>query len=151
VYVCMCQRREFSFATASRQALVPTQAPIKWVPGVLSLGVVRSGREVDYLRPTSDKNKNAWSDTSTPPYVFVPCYLVKHIDNFIFWGKIHFDRKLSGEEATKKKNMCRWNDNVRMDLRSIGFQWLRIGSTRGLLWTRCWNWFQKKKKAGNCL
>jgi len=35
----------FLFTTASRPALGLTQAPIQWVPGALSLGVKRSGRE----------------------------------------------------------------------------------------------------------
>jgi hypothetical protein len=37
----------FLFATASRPTLGPTQPPIQWVPGVLSLGVKRLGREAD--------------------------------------------------------------------------------------------------------
>jgi hypothetical protein len=38
----------FLFTTASRTALGPTQPPIQWVPGSLSLGVKRPGREADY-------------------------------------------------------------------------------------------------------
>jgi hypothetical protein len=38
----------FLFATASKTALGPTQPPIQWVPGALSLGVKRSGREADH-------------------------------------------------------------------------------------------------------
>jgi hypothetical protein len=34
----------FLFTTASRTALGPTQPPIQWVPGALSLGVKRPGR-----------------------------------------------------------------------------------------------------------
>jgi hypothetical protein len=34
----------FLFTTASRMALVPTEPPIQWVPGALSLGVKRPGR-----------------------------------------------------------------------------------------------------------
>jgi hypothetical protein len=38
----------FLFTTASRLALGPTQPPIQWVPGCLSLGVKRPGREADH-------------------------------------------------------------------------------------------------------
>jgi hypothetical protein len=38
----------FLFTTASRTALGPTQPPIQWVPGALSLGVKRPGREADH-------------------------------------------------------------------------------------------------------
>jgi hypothetical protein len=57
----------FLFTTASRTALGPTQPPIQWVPGTLSLGVKRPGRESDHLPPLSAEVKNAWSFTSTPP------------------------------------------------------------------------------------
>jgi hypothetical protein len=39
--------------TASRMALGPTQPPLQWVPGALSLGVKRPGRETDHS-PTSN-------------------------------------------------------------------------------------------------
>jgi len=38
---------EIIFTTASRMALVPTQPPIQWVQGDLSLGVKRPGREAN--------------------------------------------------------------------------------------------------------
>jgi hypothetical protein len=38
----------FLFATVSRTALGPTQPPIQWVTGALSLGVKRLGREADH-------------------------------------------------------------------------------------------------------
>jgi hypothetical protein len=57
----------FLFTTASRTALGPTQPPIQWVPGALSLGVKRPGREADHSPPSSAEVKNAWSYTSTPP------------------------------------------------------------------------------------
>jgi hypothetical protein len=41
------------FITASRTALEPTQAPIQWVRGALSLGVKRPVREADHSPPTS--------------------------------------------------------------------------------------------------
>jgi hypothetical protein len=49
-------RRElgiFLFTTASRTALGPTQTSIQWVPGALSLGVKRAGREADHSPPCS--------------------------------------------------------------------------------------------------
>jgi hypothetical protein len=57
----------FLFTTASRPALGLTQSPIEWVPGVVSLGVKRSGREADYSPPSSAEVKNVWSYISTPP------------------------------------------------------------------------------------
>jgi hypothetical protein len=47
----------FLFTTASRTALGPTQPPIQWVPGALSLGVKRSGREADHSPPSSAEVK----------------------------------------------------------------------------------------------
>jgi hypothetical protein len=38
----------FLFTTASRTALGPTQSPIQWVQGALSLGVKRPGREANH-------------------------------------------------------------------------------------------------------
>jgi hypothetical protein len=43
----------FLFTTASRKTLEPTQPPIQWVPGALSLGVMQPGREADYSHPSS--------------------------------------------------------------------------------------------------
>jgi hypothetical protein len=57
----------FLFTTASGTALGHTKPPIQWVPGALSLGVKRPGREADHSPPSSAKVKNAWSYTSTPP------------------------------------------------------------------------------------
>jgi hypothetical protein len=54
----------FLFTTASRTALEPTQPPIQWVPGALS--VKRPGHGADHLPPSSAEVKNAWSNTSTP-------------------------------------------------------------------------------------
>jgi hypothetical protein len=59
------------FATASRPALGPTQPPIQWVPGALSLEVKQPGREADHSPPSSGEVKNAWSYTSTTQYVLM--------------------------------------------------------------------------------
>jgi hypothetical protein len=49
----------FLFATVYRPALEPTQPPIQWVPGALSLGVKRPGRESDHSPLSSAEAKNA--------------------------------------------------------------------------------------------
>jgi hypothetical protein len=66
----------FLFATASRPALGPTQPPIQWVPGILSLRVKRPGREAHYSHLVP-KSKNEWSYTSTPQYAFMVWCSVK--------------------------------------------------------------------------
>jgi hypothetical protein len=72
----------FLFTIVSRTALGPTQPPIQWIPGALSLGVKRPGREADHSSPSSAEVNNAWSYTSTLQYVFMARCLVKHRDNF---------------------------------------------------------------------
>jgi hypothetical protein len=75
----------FIFTTVSRLALGPTQLPIQWVSGALSLGVKRPGREADHSPPYSTKIKNAWSYTSTPQYAFMAwCSVKKHRDNYTY-------------------------------------------------------------------
>jgi hypothetical protein len=56
----------FLFTTASRAALGHTKPPMQWVPGALSLGVKRPGREADHSPPSSAEVKNAWNYTFTP-------------------------------------------------------------------------------------
>jgi hypothetical protein len=55
------------YITVSRTAMGPTQPPIQWVPGALSLGVKWPGQEADHSLPSSAEDKNVWSYTSTPP------------------------------------------------------------------------------------
>jgi hypothetical protein len=53
------RQRIFLLAPASRPALVPTQPPVQWVPGVLSpWGKVRPGRDADHSPPSSVVAKN---------------------------------------------------------------------------------------------
>jgi hypothetical protein len=47
----------FLFTAVSRTTLGPTQSPIQWVPGALSLGVQRPGREADHSPPPSAEAK----------------------------------------------------------------------------------------------
>jgi hypothetical protein len=60
-------------------ALGPTQPSIQWVPGALSLGVKRPGREADHYLHLVPRVKNKWSYNSTPPI-----RLRGVVDNFIF-------------------------------------------------------------------
>jgi hypothetical protein len=62
--------KNFHFSVSSRPALGPTQPPIQWTPGALSLGVKRPGCEADHLPPTSAEDKKMWIYTSSHPYVF---------------------------------------------------------------------------------
>jgi hypothetical protein len=63
--------KNFLFSTSSRPALGPTQPPIQWVPGALSPGVKRPGREADHPPPTSAEVKKILIYTSTPHYAFM--------------------------------------------------------------------------------
>jgi hypothetical protein len=61
----------FLFNTVSRTALGPTQPPVQWVLGVLSLGVKQAEREADHSPPSSAKVKEC---------VFMAWCIVKHRD-----------------------------------------------------------------------
>jgi hypothetical protein len=54
-------------STASRLALDPTQSPMQWVPGDLSPGVKRPGREADHSSPFRVDVKNGGT---IPPLPF---------------------------------------------------------------------------------
>jgi hypothetical protein len=58
----------FLFTTAFRTALGPTQPPIQWIPGALSLGVKRQGREADHS-PSSNAEVKEWVEL----YLHSPC------------------------------------------------------------------------------
>jgi hypothetical protein len=56
----------FLFTTAFRTALGPTQTPIQWVTGALSVGVKRPRSEANHSPQSRAAVKNAWNYTSTP-------------------------------------------------------------------------------------
>jgi len=62
-----------------------TQPRIQWLPGLLTSGVKRPGREADHSPPSSAEIKIEWSYISTPLYVFMAwcliekCLLLKRI------------------------------------------------------------------------
>jgi hypothetical protein len=58
--------KNFLSSKSSRSALRSTQPPIQWVPGDLSSGVERQGREADHSPPTSAEVKKMSIYTSTP-------------------------------------------------------------------------------------
>jgi hypothetical protein len=96
--------RFFLFITASRTVLGPTQPPIQWVPGALSLGVKRPGREAGHIPPSSAEVKNAWSYTSNSPIRLHGVVLkLKHRDNFTFnltSTDCYKDNRTTGKEFT---------------------------------------------------
>jgi Ni/Co efflux regulator RcnB len=60
------REKNFLFFKSSRPALRSTHPPIQWVPGALSPGVKRPGREVDHSPPICTEVKKMWICTSTP-------------------------------------------------------------------------------------
>jgi hypothetical protein len=58
----------------------PPQPPIQRIPGDLTPGAKRPGREADHSPPTSADN----AIPSLPKYVFIAWYLLKYRDNFTF-------------------------------------------------------------------
>jgi hypothetical protein len=67
----------FLSATATRRSMEHTQPPIQGVPGAISPGMKRSRREADQSLPFNAEVKNAWSYTSTFPYIFMAWCLFK--------------------------------------------------------------------------
>jgi hypothetical protein len=75
----------FLFTIASRYALGPTQPPNQWVPGALSLGVKRPGREADRSPPSSAEVKELSGAIPPLPNTHTWCGAqLKHRNNFTF-------------------------------------------------------------------
>jgi len=60
----------------SKPALGPTQPSVKWVPGVLSLGVKRPGREANHSPLSSDEVKCG----AVPPFPNAPSWSSVHLN-----------------------------------------------------------------------
>jgi hypothetical protein len=59
----------FLLSTASRPALGPTQPPIQSVPGVLSPGVKRPGRDADHSPPSRAEFKKSGATPTLPTHL----------------------------------------------------------------------------------
>jgi hypothetical protein len=71
------------YSTASRPALGPTQLPITWIPGALSVRVKWPGHEADRSPPSSAEVKNSGAISPLPHTSLLRgAYLIKHRDNF---------------------------------------------------------------------
>jgi hypothetical protein len=67
--------------TMSRTDLGPTQPPIQWVQGVLSVRIKRPRREAANLPPSSAEDKECVELYLHSQYVFMEWCLVKHRNN----------------------------------------------------------------------
>jgi hypothetical protein len=85
----------FLFTTASRTALGPTQSPIQWVQGALSLEVKLPGREADYSPPFSAEVKEWVELYLHSQYTFMVWCLVKHRDFTFTFTPIHLGVELN--------------------------------------------------------
>jgi hypothetical protein len=64
------------FTTSSRTSLGPTQPPIQWVPGAVSLGVKRPGREADHFHQVP-RSRIRGTIPPFPQYAFMAWCSVK--------------------------------------------------------------------------
>jgi hypothetical protein len=64
IYFNVLFAKKCKISTVSRTALGPTQPPIEWIPGALSLGVKRPGRSV---KLTTHLHLVPRSRNATPP------------------------------------------------------------------------------------
>jgi hypothetical protein len=67
----------FFFTTVSRPVLGPTQPPVQWASGSLSLGLKRPGREADHSPPSVAEVNKRGAVHPLPQYVFMAWCSVK--------------------------------------------------------------------------
>jgi hypothetical protein len=95
-------------SVASRTALMPTQPPIQWVPGALSLAVKRPGREADHSPPSSAEIKEWVELYLHPPNMPSWCGAqFKHRDNFTFTFTIWTDGRTQHNKNQVKGHYCK--------------------------------------------
>jgi hypothetical protein len=76
----------FLFVAASRPALVSTQSPIQLVSRDITPKLKQTGLEANHSIQSSSAVNNVRIYTSTPPYVFMTWYLIKHRIRLSFPG-----------------------------------------------------------------
>jgi hypothetical protein len=104
----------FLFTTASKPALGPTQPPIQWTPGALSMGIKWPGSEADDTPPSSAEVKNAWNYTSIAPIRLHGVVLsLKYMNNFALYPTSTGDDILNGTEVLNFRfPLLRYNETL---------------------------------------
>jgi hypothetical protein len=74
----------FIFTTVSRMALGPTQLPIQWIPGALSLGINCQGMKLTTHLHLVSRSKMLGTIPPFPLYIFMAWCLLMCRDNFTF-------------------------------------------------------------------
>jgi hypothetical protein len=136
----------FFFTTVSRMALGPTQPPIQWVPGALSLVVTRPGREADGSHPSSAE-VNEWVELylhspNTPSWCGAQ---LKHRDSFTFllvilWEPTIFRMFITTVVARTKDTWFNYNLNgTKEQYMSLVTMWITYKLVAAFA-NRCWEW-----------
>jgi hypothetical protein len=118
----------FFFTTASRPNLEPTQSPIQWVPGALSLAIKRRGREADPSPPSSARSRMCGAISPLPQYAFIAWCSVKRtqrdIQHCVRWTVLdktdelclvfRYNRFCSALRITKRLWVCKKMSWIRL-------------------------------------
>jgi len=126
------QQVSFLPTTASRLDLGPTQPPIQWVLGALSLEVKWPGREADHSHPSSAEIRmygavpylhHISCAYVSSGYVFMAWYLVKHKVNFSVYLHLTMYQKFT--DAMKASSSSNWNGFAEWNVQNRNFiAWL---------------------------
>jgi hypothetical protein len=130
----------------SRTALGPSQPSIQWVPGALSLGVKRPGREADHSPPSSNEVKEcvelylhssstpSWHGaqlstvtTSPVPYLHYVQWVYEDVSKSFRTGRL--DRELQMVELSATRYSCiavLWVSLVSVTAITLGFSSQRV-------------------------
>jgi hypothetical protein len=107
--------RIFLFTTASRTALRPTQPPIQWVPGVLSMGLKRSGREADHSPPSSAEVKE-WVEL----YLYLPQFAFMAWCSVKAQGQLYFILISISSWNCEVQDQCYWKTKLVVEEGDLG-------------------------------